>query len=151
MVCPKDGRARFSGNFAVPPAAAACIQNSFAGKFAQLESGLCFERRAVFVIVRDFVPVPLEAEAGEVLLLDEATSSVDSELEERIEIATDELLDGRTSLVIAHRLSTVRHADKIYVLKRGELAEQGTHEALIAEDGVYARLWRVQTGLAVGA
>ncbi|MEX2466237.1 MAG: ABC transporter ATP-binding protein [Gemmatimonadota bacterium] len=80
----------------------------------------------------------------EILVLDEATSSVDSELEARIEAATDELLRERTSLVIAHRLSTVQNADRIIVLHHGELREQGTHQELLAEGGLYARLHELQ-------
>jgi ATP-binding cassette subfamily B protein len=80
----------------------------------------------------------------EILILDEATSSVDSEIEERIENATDELLRGRTSLVIAHRLSTVQHADRILVLHHGELREEGTHAELLEHGGLYARLYELQ-------
>ncbi|MDZ7778356.1 MAG: ABC transporter ATP-binding protein [Gemmatimonadota bacterium] len=80
----------------------------------------------------------------EILVLDEATSSVDSELEAHIEAATDELLRGRTSLVIAHRLSTVQHADRIVVLHHGKLREQGTHQELLAAGGLYAQLHELQ-------
>jgi ATP-binding cassette subfamily B protein len=80
----------------------------------------------------------------QILVLDEATSSVDSEIEERIEHATDELLQGRTSLVIAHRLSTVQNADRILVMHHGRLREQGTHDELLAEGGLYARLHELQ-------
>jgi ATP-binding cassette subfamily B protein len=79
-----------------------------------------------------------------VLVLDEATSSVDSALEERIEQAIATLLEGRTALVIAHRLSTVQNADRILVLHHGELREQGTHEQLLRKGGLYARLYELQ-------
>jgi len=77
-----------------------------------------------------------------ILLLDEATASVDTETEKLIQAALEKLMANRTSFVIAHRLSTVRNADRIYVLDHGEVAEQGTHEALITEDGIYAMLCR---------
>jgi ATP-binding cassette subfamily B protein len=79
-----------------------------------------------------------------ILVLDEATSSVDSEIETKIETATDELLSGRTSLVIAHRLSTVQNADRILVMHHGRVHEEGTHEALLEEGGLYARLHELQ-------
>jgi ATP-binding cassette subfamily B protein len=79
-----------------------------------------------------------------ILVLDEATSSVDSEIEAQIERATDELLKGRTSLVIAHRLSTVQGADRILVMHHGELREEGSHQQLIARGGLYARLHELQ-------
>jgi ABC-type multidrug transport system fused ATPase/permease subunit len=73
-------------------------------------------------------------------VLDEATASVDTETERQIQEALDRLLLGRTSFVIAHRLSTVRHADLILVLDRGEIVERGTHEELLSLDGVYSKL-----------
>jgi ATP-binding cassette subfamily B protein len=79
-----------------------------------------------------------------IVVLDEATASVDSETEHQIEEAQDNLLAGRSALVIAHRLSTVRKADKILVMHRGELREQGTHDELLKLNGVYARLHRLQ-------
>ena len=84
-----------------------------------------------------------------ILILDEATSSVDNETEAAIQRSLERLAVGRTTLVIAHRLSTVRHADRIHVLAGGELVESGRHEELVARDGAYASLWRVQTGVAV--
>jgi ATP-binding cassette subfamily B protein len=79
-----------------------------------------------------------------VLVLDEATSSVDSELEARIEEALRELMRGRTSLVVAHRLSTVQTADEILVLHHGEIRERGTHAQLLEQGGLYARLYELQ-------
>jgi len=78
------------------------------------------------------------------VVLDEATASVDSETEHRIEEAKENLLQGRSALVIAHRLSTVRRADRILVMHRGELRESGTHEELLRRGGIYARLYTLQ-------
>lgn len=80
----------------------------------------------------------------DVLILDEATANVDSETEAELQEAVLALTRGRTSLVIAHRLSTVRHADRILVFHHGRLVEQGTHDALVAAGGVYARLVALQ-------
>ena len=80
----------------------------------------------------------------DILVLDEATSSVDSEIEARIEEATDRLMQGRTSLVIAHRLSTVQGADRILVMHHGRLVEEGSHEELLEGDGLYRRLHELQ-------
>jgi ATP-binding cassette subfamily B protein len=82
----------------------------------------------------------------DVLLLDEATSSVDSETEGWIQEALHDALRGRTSLVVAHRLSTVRDADRILVFHQGRLAEEGTHDELLAARGIYARLVELQFG-----
>jgi ATP-binding cassette, subfamily B, bacterial len=81
-----------------------------------------------------------------ILVLDEATSAVDNETEAAIQRSLDRLVVGRTSLIIAHRLSTVRRANLIYVLEDGRIVESGTHESLLAENGQYASLWRLQTG-----
>ena len=82
-----------------------------------------------------------------VLILDEATSSVDNETEAAIQRSMERISQGRTMIVIAHRLSTVRNADRIFVLDNGQLREAGTHDQLAtAPDGLYASLWRVQTG-----
>ena len=84
-----------------------------------------------------------------VLLLDEATSAVDNETEAAIQRSLERISVGRTTLVIAHRLSTVRNADVIHVLDGGRIVESGTHDELVAREGAYASLWAVQTGAAV--
>jgi ABC-type multidrug transport system fused ATPase/permease subunit len=75
------------------------------------------------------------------LILDEATASVDTQTEREIQAALERLLLGRTSFVIAHRLSTVRNADQILVLDRGEIVERGTHDELLTLGGTYRRLY----------
>ena len=80
-----------------------------------------------------------------ILVLDEATSALDSEVESAIQEQLDGLMEGRTVIAIAHRLSTIVRMDRLVVLERGQIAEQGTHAALLAADGVYAGLWRRQS------
>ena len=82
-----------------------------------------------------------------VLILDEATAAVDNETEAAIQRSLDHITASRTTLVIAHRLSTVRHADRIVVMDQGRIVETGRHEELITRSGAYANLWRVQAGL----
>lgn len=95
-------------------------------------------QRQLLAFIRAYVYNPT------ILILDEATSSVDNESEEMIQKATEELTKGRTSIVIAHRISTIQNADKIVVLDRGEIKEQGTHSELLILDGFYKRLYDKQ-------
>ena len=82
-----------------------------------------------------------------ILILDEATSAVDNETEAAIQRSLEKITRNRTTIAIAHRLSTVRNADCIYVMEHGKLVEQGRHEQLLEQEGIYASLWRVQSGL----
>jgi subfamily B ATP-binding cassette protein MsbA len=79
-----------------------------------------------------------------ILILDEATSSLDTESEKWVQDAINNLMKDRTSIIIAHRLSTVRHADEIIVLDEGKIAERGNHEELLAKNGIYSKLVSMQ-------
>jgi ABC-type multidrug transport system fused ATPase/permease subunit len=79
-----------------------------------------------------------------ILLLDEATSALDTRSEAVVQAALDRLAEGRTTLVIAHRLSTVRNADRILVMDKGRVVDEGPHDALLARGGLYADLYRLQ-------
>ena len=79
-----------------------------------------------------------------ILILDEATSSVDTETEFRVREALSRMVEGRTSLIIAHRLSTVQRADKIIVMHKGQVREMGTHQQLLAQRGIYWKLYQLQ-------
>jgi len=100
-------------------------------------ANLSHGQRQLLAIARALVYNPA------ILVLDEATSSVDPESEWRIREAMHRLLAGRTSITIAHRLSSVQHADRILVLHQGRVHEEGTHAALLRRGGLYARLWQL--------
>ena len=81
---------------------------------------------------------------AQIILLDEATASLDPENEVEVQKAIDMLVKGRTVIVIAHRLKTIKDADRIIVLNNGEIQEEGTHDELIRRQGLYSHLWEIQ-------
>jgi ATP-binding cassette, subfamily B, multidrug efflux pump len=95
-------------------------------------------QRQLISFVRAYVYNPT------ILVLDEATSSIDTETEELIQEAIDKLTEGRTAIIVAHRLSTIKKADKIIVLDKGKIMEQGTHDELLVKNGIYRNLYEVQ-------
>ncbi|HMB21489.1 MAG TPA: ATP-binding cassette domain-containing protein, partial [Anaerolineales bacterium] len=101
-------------------------------------SGLSQGQRQLLAIARAALGNP------HILILDEATSSVDTRTERLIQKAFDKLLEGRTSFVVAHRLSTIRNADVILVLKDGDIIERGKHDELLAKEGFYYELYMSQ-------
>lgn len=86
-----------------------------------------------------------------ILIMDEATSALDSEVEAAIQESLESLMQGKTVIAIAHRLSTIAKMDRLVVLEKGEIVEMGSHRELLAQNGLYARLWQHQTGGFVGA
>ena len=84
------------------------------------------------------------------MLLDEATSALDSESEKIVQDALDSIMGGRTTIIVAHRLSTIRDADRIFVISKGGVAESGSHDELMAKQGIYHELVMVQTGNTTG-
>ncbi len=114
------------------------LPNGLDTVFAERSANISYGERQLIAFTRALVFDP------ELLILDEATSSVDPETERNIEDSLQTLLAGRTSVIVAHRLSTIRNADAIAVVKGGEIIELGTHEQLLAKGGFYTRLYRIQ-------
>ncbi len=112
------------------------LPGGFETRVGENGSGLSLGQRQVICFARAMLADP------RILILDEATSSVDAVTEARLQGALTKLLRGRTSFVVAHRLSTIRHADLVLVLDRGQVVERGTHVALLAQDGRYAQMYR---------
>ena len=79
-----------------------------------------------------------------ILILDEATANIDTETEQWIQEALETLMAGRTTIMVAHRLSTIQHADKIIVMHKGQIRESGTHQELLDQDGIYRKLYQLQ-------
>ena len=117
------------------------LENGYDTVLAERGVNLSVGQRQLLSFARAVVGDP------RVIILDEATANIDTQTELMIQEALQRVLVGRTSIVIAHRLSTVRNADKIIVLNRGELVEMGSHEELLALNGVYERLYAVNYGL----
>ena len=115
------------------------LPRGYATELRERGAGLSSGQKQLIAFAR-----ALAAQPKILLILDEATSSVDAETEALIQRAMSSTLRGRTAIVIAHRLSTVRDVDRILVLHKGRVAEEGTHDALLARDGIYAKLYRLQ-------
>jgi ATP-binding cassette subfamily B protein len=111
------------------------LQTVLSSGGASLSSG----ERQLISIARAFANNP------ELIILDEATSYIDSQTEKIIQDALRNLMSGRTAFVVAHRLSTIRHADKIVVIDQGRIIEQGTHDSLMDKSGFYFQLNHLQT------
>ena len=114
------------------------LPDGYASDVGERGATLSLGQRQLLSFVRTLLYDPA------VLVLDEATSSVDTETEEAVQRAVNVLMDGRTALVVAHRLSTIQHAETILVLHKGEVRERGDHQGLLAQGGLYRRLYELQ-------
>ncbi len=114
------------------------LPEGFATKVRERGAGLSVGQKQLIAFARALAYDP------RIMILDEATSSIDTETEQHIQLALDRLLVGRTSVIIAHRLSTIQRADRILVMHKGQLREQGTHQQLLAARGIYHTLYQLQ-------
>ena len=101
-------------------------------------AGMSQGQKQLLCITRVMLHVP------EMLILDEATSSIDTRTEQRIQNAFAKLMEGRTSFIVAHRLSTIKHADEILVIDDHTIQERGSHKELLKQDGIYAKYYKMQ-------
>ena len=121
------------------------LPGGYAQELAERGSSLSVGERQLLSFARAIAADP------DLLLLDEATSAVDSEAEAAIQAGLAELMRGRTTIAVAHRLSTIVGASEILVLHHGQVHERGTHRELLAAGGLYERLYRLQVGVLSGA
>lgn len=116
------------------------LENGYSTKIGERGQKLSGGQRQRIAIARAILKDP------PILVLDEATSAVDNETELAIQKSLEKIIIGRTTLVVAHRLSTIRNSDKIFVFENGKIMEEGEHNNLIQKQGIYFSLWKLQTG-----
>ncbi len=121
------------------------MENAYKSKVRERGAGVSVGQKQLISFARALAFEP------SILILDEATSSIDTETEQLIQRAVNRIMDGRTSLVVAHRLSTIQRCDRILVFHHGELREEGDHNELIAQKGLYWRLFQLQYGQETGS